>query len=321
MIDDEAARPPLATLDQENAGLRARLDACNAELQRSNAELAEARTRLQEMQHQLVAQEKLASLGALTAGIAHELQNPLNFVNNFSELSTRLTRELEESLRGLASRLDARSVEDVLELLEDLRQNSQRINTHGKRASDIIKTMLRHSRRSEGTRSRSDLNTLIRDSLNLAVPGLRSRPGGASVVTESELDPAVGIVELVASDISRLFINILENAFYACVQKQQEAPSGFVPCIQVRTGRVGDKVELRVRDNGSGIPEHIREKLFHPFFTTKPAGVGTGLGLALCHEIVQEHQGEIRVESEPGEYAEFIITLPSSGSSTSGAAA
>jgi signal transduction histidine kinase len=182
--------------------------------------------------------------------------------------------------------------------------------------------MLRHSRRSEGTRSRADLNTLVCESLNLAVQGLRSRSGGVHVQTETDLDTAVGTVELVASDISRLFINILENAFYAVVQKQPQASDGFTPRVHVRTRRLGDRVELRVRDNGAGIPEPIREKLFHPFFTTKPAGVGTGLGLSLCHDIVREHQGEIRVESEPGEYAEFIITLPAPvATSPSGAAA
>ncbi|MFP2906880.1 sensor histidine kinase, partial [Pyxidicoccus sp. 3LFB2] len=311
-----------ASLEDYSRTLERRVEERTTEIQRKNAELAETLSRLQEMQRQLVAQEKLASLGALTAGIAHELQNPLNFVNNFSDLSMRLARELEESLRALAGTLEGPAIEDVLELLEDLRQNSQRINTHGRRASDIIKTMLRHSRRSEGTRSRADLNVLVRDSFNLAVQGLRSRPGGASVRMESELDAAVGTVELVASDISRLFINILENAFYAAVQKQQQVGGGFVPRIDVSTRRLGDKVELRVRDNGSGIPEDIREKLFHPFFTTKPAGVGTGLGLSLCHDIVQEHQGEIRVESTPGEYAEFIITLPAPiAASPSGAAA
>ncbi|QSQ25725.1 AAA family ATPase [Pyxidicoccus parkwayensis] len=310
-----------ASLEDYSRTLERRVEERTTEIQRKNAELAETLTRLQEMQRQLVAQEKLASLGALTAGIAHELQNPLNFVNNFSDLSTRLAGELEESLRGLSGSLDASAMRDVMELLEDLRQNSQRIHTHGKRASDIIKTMLRHSRRSEGTRTRADLNTLVRDSLGLAVQGLRSRSGGASVETQSELDPAVGSVELVASDISRLLINILENAFYATVQKQQAGGAGYTPHVAVRTKRLGDKVELRVRDNGSGIPEHVREKLFHPFFTTKPAGVGTGLGLSLVHDIVQEHQGDIRVESTPGEYAEFIITLPAPIASKSGAAA
>jgi len=311
-----------ASLEDYSRTLERRVEERTTEIQRKNAELAETLTRLQEMQRQLVAQEKLASLGALTAGIAHELQNPLNFVNNFSDLSTRLSRELEEALRALASKLDGPAMEDVLELLEDLRQNSQRINTHGRRASDIIKAMLRHSRRSEGTRSRADLNTLVCESLNLAVQGLRSRSGGVHVQTETDLDTAVGTVELVASDISRLFINILENAFYAVVQKQPQASDGFTPRVHVRTRRLGDRVELRVRDNGAGIPEPIREKLFHPFFTTKPAGVGTGLGLSLCHDIVREHQGEIRVESEPGEYAEFIITLPAPvATSPSGAAA
>jgi predicted ATPase/signal transduction histidine kinase len=299
-----------ASLEDYSRTLERRVEERTTEIQRKNAELAETLTRLQEMQRQLVAQEKLASLGALTAGIAHELQNPLNFVNNFSVLSTRLAGELEDSLKGVAGKVDGLVLEDVLELLEDLRQNSQRIHSHGKRASDIIKTMLRHSRRSEGTRTRADFNTLVRESLNLAVQGLRTRPGGASVQTETELDAAVGSVELVASDISRLFINILENAFYAAQQKQPQAGPGFTPCVQVRTRRLGDKVELRIRDNGPGIPDSIREKLFHPFFTTKPAGVGTGLGLSLVHDIVQEHQGEIRVESTPGEYAEFIITLP-----------
>jgi signal transduction histidine kinase len=292
------------------AALERRAEERTAEARRQGAELAEARTRLEALQQQLVTQEKLASLGALTAGIAHELQNPLNFVTNFSNLSSRLAGELEESLRGQAGKLDAQAMEDVLELLEDLRQNSQRINTHGLRASEIIKTMLRHSRRSEGTRSKTDLNTLVRESVNLAVQGLRSRSGGSSLKSESDLDPAVGTVELVASDISRLLINLLDNAFYAMAQKQQQAGPGFTPCIQVRTHRDGETVQLRLRDNGPGIPEHIREKLFNPFFTTKPAGVGTGLGLSLCHDIIEEHQGEIRVESQPGEYAEFIITLP-----------
>ncbi|MBZ4419938.1 sensor histidine kinase [Myxococcus sp. RHSTA-1-4] len=293
--------------------LERRVEELSSELRRKDVELEEARTRLNELQQQLMAQEKLATLGSLTAGIAHELQNPLNFVNNFSDLSCRLAGELDESIRGLAGKLDAQALEDVLELLEDLRQNAQRIHTHGKRASDIIRAMLRHSRRSEGTRSKADFNALIRESLNLAVQGLRSRAGGASVETQSDLDPAVGTVELVASDISRLLINIVDNAFYATAQKQQQAGAGFVPRVHVLTRRHGDTVELHIRDNGPGIPEPIREKLFHPFFTTKPAGVGTGLGLALCHDIVQEHQGAIRVESVPGESTAFIITLPAPG--------
>lgn len=290
--------------------LQRRVEELTSALQRRDAELAEANTRLQELRQQLMAQEKLATLGSLTAGIAHELQNPLNFVNNFSNLSCRLAEELEESLRGLAGTRDAEALADVLELLEDLKQNSQRIHTHGKRASDVIRTMLRHSRRSEGTRSKVDLNALIHESLGLAVQGLRSRAGAARVETESDLDPAVGIVELVASDISRLLINLVDNAFYATVQQQQQAGPDFVPRVQVRTRRDGRTVTLHVRDNGPGIPKDIREKLFHPFFTTKPAGVGTGLGLALCQDIVQEHHGEIRVESEPGASTEFIITLP-----------
>jgi signal transduction histidine kinase len=279
-------------------------------LARAYLEETRACARVLELEHQLVEQEKLATLGSLTAGIVHELQNPLNFVNNFSELSTRLTGELEDALRAAAERLDAQVREDMLELVADLRQNAQRIHTHGRRATDIIRTMLRHARRSEGTRSKTDFNALIRDSMNLAVQGLRGKPGAASVRAESELAPDVGIVELAANDISRVLINLLDNAFYATVQKRQQAGAGFSPLIHVRTRRQGDTVELRVRDNGSGIPEHIREKLFLPFFTTKPSGVGTGLGLSLCHDIVQEHHGDIRVESAPGEYTEFIITLP-----------
>ncbi|WNZ65996.1 ATP-binding protein [Myxococcus sp. MxC21-1] len=299
-----------ASLEEYSRTLERRVEERTAEIQHKNAELAETLTRLQEMQRQLVAQEKLASLGALTAGIAHELQNPLNFVNNFSNLSSRLAGELEETLKGMADRLDSEAREDVLETLQDLKQNAQRIHSHGTRASDIIKTMLRHSRKSEGTRSKSDLNLLVRESVNLAVQGLRSRPGGASVKMETTLDPTVGIVELVASDISRMLTNILDNAFYAAAQHQQQAGAGFTPQVHLSTRRVGSKVELRIRDNGPGIPEDLREKLFHPFFTTKPAGVGTGLGLSLCHDIVQEHQGDLRVESAPGAGAEFIVTLP-----------
>jgi len=299
-----------ASLEEYSRTLERRVEERTAEIQHKNAELAETLTRLQDMQRQLVAQEKLASLGALTAGIAHELQNPLNFVNNFSDLSSRLAGELEQTLGGNADRLDAEMREDVLETLQDLRQNAQRIHTHGRRASDIIKMMLRHSRKSEGTRSKTDLNLLVRDSMNLAVQGLRSRPGAASVKTETSLDPSVGIVELVASDISRLVINILDNAFHATAQRRQQLGEDFTPHVHLHTRRLGNKVELRIRDNGPGIPEDIRDKLFHPFFTTKPAGTGTGLGLSLCHDIVQEHQGDLRVESEPGAGAEFVITLP-----------
>ncbi|AKQ65930.1 Two-component sensor histidine kinase [Myxococcus hansupus] len=299
-----------ASLEEYSRTLERRVEERTAEIQHKNAELATTLTQLRDTQRQLVAQEKLASLGALTAGIAHELQNPLNFVNNFSDLSSRLAGELEQTLHGKVEQLDSETREDVLETLQDLKQNAQRIHSHGKRASDIIKTMLRHSRKSEGTRSKADLNLLVRDSMNLAVQGLRSRPGGATVKTETSLDPNVGFVELVASDISRMLTNILDNAFYATAQHQQQASAGFTPRVHLSTRRVGNKVELRVRDNGPGIPEAIREKLFHPFFTTKPAGVGTGLGLSLCHDIVQEHQGDIRVESPADAGAEFIITLP-----------
>ncbi|GHG76540.1 serine/threonine protein kinase [Comamonas sp. KCTC 72670] len=300
-----------ASLEEYSRTLERRVEERTAEIQHKNAELATTLHQLRDTQRQLIAQEKLASLGALTAGIAHELQNPLNFVNNFSVLSSRLAGELEQTLQGKVAQLDSETREDVLETLQDLRQNAQRIHSHGKRASDIIKTMLRHSRKSEGTRSKADLNLLVRDSVNLVVQGLRSRPGGgAPVRTETSLDPHVGFVELVASDISRMLTNILDNAFYATAQHQQQAGPGFTPQVHLSTRRVGNTVELRVRDNGPGIPEAIREKLFHPFFTTKPAGVGTGLGLSLCHDIVQEHQGDIRVESPEGAGAEFIVTLP-----------
>nr|BDT34367.1 trifunctional serine/threonine-protein kinase/ATP-binding protein/sensor histidine kinase [Myxococcus sp. MH1] len=300
-----------ASLEEYSHTLERRVDERTAELQSKNVELAETLTRIQEMQRQLVAQEKLASLGALTAGIAHELQNPLNFVNNFSELSTRLAAELDTTLRAQTGKLESTTAEDILETLEDLKQNARRIQTHGRRASDIIKTMLRHSRRSEGSRTRVDLNMLIRDSVNLAVQGLRVREGAAAVETDTELDPRVGTVEVVAGDISRLIINILDNAFYATLAKRRGEGDAFTPRILVSTRRLAARVELRVRDNGPGIPLEIREKLFDPFFTTKPAGSGTGLGLSLVHDIVQEHQGEIRVESVMGEYSEFVISLPS----------
>ncbi|MCE9670289.1 ATP-binding protein [Myxococcus stipitatus] len=310
-----------ASLEEYSHTLERRVEERTVELQTKNVELADTLTRIQEMQRQLVAQEKLASLGALTAGIAHELQNPLNFVNNFSELSVRLAGELGTTLQGLSGKLAPQTEEEVLEVLEDLKQNSQRIQSHGRRASDIIKTMLRHSRRSEGSRSRADLNLLIRDSVNLAVQGLRARQGASTVQTESDLDPGVGTVEVVAGDISRLLINILDNAFYATVQKQKGLGADYIPNIRVSTRRVGERVELRVRDNGPGIPAEIRGRLFDPFFTTKPAGSGTGLGLSLCHDIVQEHQGEIRVESTLGESTEFIISLPATRVPSAGAAA
>ena len=271
--------------------------------------------RLQKMQEQLVVQEKLASLGALTAGIAHEIKNPLNFVNNFAELSMELAGELQQSLESQRDRLDPMVYDDLTGLAADLVLNARKINDHGRRADSIIRGMLLHSRGHSGERQDTDINAVLEEYVNLSYHGIRAQDSSFNVTLERNYDPTVGTVLAVPQDISRVFLNIVNNACYATHERKQQADTrgeqGYAPTLQVTTRNLGDVVEVRIRDNGNGIPPEIRDRIFNPFFTTKPTGLGTGLGLSISHDIiVQQHHGQLEVNSEPGRFTEFIVRLP-----------
>jgi signal transduction histidine kinase len=295
-----------AELAENNRTLEERVGARTGELQQKNDELARALKRLRDTQKQLVTQEKLASLGSLTAGIAHEIKNPLNFVNNFAHLSVGLAEELDGLLT--ASRA---APEETAELLTTLRQNVSKIHEHGLRANRIIDGMLMHSRSASDERVSADLNSLVAESVNLAYHGMRGKVPDFQLTIDAEYDPAVGAVQMVVSDISRALINVINNACYAVQEKRRVRGLDFVPRLSVRTTDRGERVEVRVRDNGTGIAGPVLVKVFNPFFTTKPPGDGTGLGLSISHDIiVGRHQGEIRLNSVEGEYAEAVIELP-----------
>jgi signal transduction histidine kinase/ligand-binding sensor domain-containing protein len=271
--------------------------------------------RLQKMQEQLVVQEKLASLGALTAGIAHEIKNPLNFVNNFAELSMELAGELQQSLEGQRDRLDPMVYDDLTGLAADLVLNARKINDHGRRADSIIRGMLLHSRGHSGERQDTDINAVLEEYVNLSYHGIRAQDSSFNVTLERNYDPTLGTVFAVPQDISRVFLNIVNNACYATHERKRQADAsgeqGYAPTLQVTTRNLGDVVEVRIRDNGNGIPPEIRDRIFNPFFTTKPTGLGTGLGLSISHDIiVQQHHGQLEVNSEPGRFTEFIVRLP-----------
>ena len=270
-----------------------------------------ANTDLKEAQTQLVQAEKMASLGQLTAGIAHEIKNPLNFINNFSEISVDLSRELLEELEQNKDKIDEKSFSYIKEILADIDHNVKKINEHGKRADSIVKGMLLHSRGKSGERQMTNLNDLLHEYLNLAYHGFRAQDSTFNIKMETEFDKDIGSISVVPQNLSRVFLNIFNNGCYSVHEKKKERRDGFDPILRVATHNLGDKVEIRIRDNGKGIPQDILDKIFNPFFTTKPTGKGTGLGLSLSYDIiVQEHKGELRVESEPGEFAEFIITIP-----------
>jgi signal transduction histidine kinase len=274
---------------------------------RQTRELELALQQLRATQDQLIVQEKLAELGALTAGIAHEIKNPLNFVMNFSQLSGQLLEELRAALQE-------RNTPEITDILDLLGQNLTRIREHGARADAIVRDMLLHSRGHSAERQPTDLNALVSQYVHLAYQGLRAQDAGFNVVIHEEYDPAVGLVSVMPQELSRVIVNIAGNACYAAHEKTKSAPVGFAPTLRVWTKHLGREVEIHFRDNGPGIPAAIREKIFHPFFTTKPAGTGTGLGLSMSHDIVvRGHRGELRLETEEGGFAEFIIRLPRGG--------
>ncbi len=301
----------IADLEEHGRTLERKVEERTHELSDKNTALEHTLARLQATQQQLVVQEKLASLGALTAGIAHEIKNPLNFVNNFAELSIGLVDELRAELDKHRDQVAAADLEYLDEVLGDLQQNADKIREHGKRADGIVRAMLQHSRGASAERLPTDLNALLAEYVNLAYHGLRAQDPSFNVSIESAYDPAVGSVDVVPQDISRAFLNIVNNACYATNEKRKALGDHFSPTVRVQTKDLGDRVEIRIRDNGPGIPAAVRDKIFNPFFTTKPPGQGTGLGLSITHEIVvQQHKGELRVESEEGSHTECIIVLP-----------
>ncbi|RQW06673.1 GHKL domain-containing protein, partial [candidate division KSB1 bacterium] len=261
---------------------------------------------LKTTQEKLVTQSKLAALGALTAGIAHEIKNPLNFVNNFAELSRELYQELEQELAR-----DPADQATIVEILNTLKQNADKINEHGKRADSIVRSMLQHSRGKAGERQLTDINAMLEEDINLAYHGMRAQDNSFNIKIETDFDSSIGKVEVVPQDISRVFLNIINNGCYEAHRKKMEQNGSFSPTLTVRTRNLKERVEIRIHDNGNGISEAVRDKLFMPFFTTKPAGQGTGLGLSISYDIVVHgHNGQISFETKEGQFTEFVITIP-----------
>jgi signal transduction histidine kinase len=279
------------------------------ELRKRTEELSQSLDDLRTAQDRLIQTEKLASLGQLTAGIAHEIKNPLNFVNNFSALSTELIDELNDVLKSAG--IDGKMREEIDELTHMLKGNLEKVVQHGKRADSIVKNMLLHSREGSGERRPADINAIVEESLNLAYHGARAEKSGFNITLKRDLDPAAGMIELYPQEIMRVLLNLISNGFYAATKRKESAGDGFEPTLSAATKSLGSKVEIRIRDNGAGIQKEVKERMFNPFFTTKPAGEGTGLGLSMSHDIVvKQHGGKIDVDTEPGAFAEFIITLP-----------
>ena len=275
----------------------------NVQKRSANKLLAGNLAELKSMQSQLIQSEKMASLGELTAGIAHEIQNPLNFVNNFSELS----RELIDELKNQKERLN---VEEQEEILNDIDTNLEKIHIHGKRADAIVKGMLQHSRTSSGQKEATDINALCDEYLRLAYHGLRAKDSSINATLQTGFDDRIEMVNVIPQDMGRVIMNLLTNAFYAVNEKKKQQPGNYEPTVFIGTKKINNRVEIRVTDNGNGIPKSIVDKIFQPFFTTKPTGQGTGLGLSLSYDIVKAHQGELMVETNEGGKTTFIIQLP-----------
>jgi signal transduction histidine kinase len=285
------------------------------QVQERTWELSQSLDDLRTAQDRLIQTEKLASLGQLTAGIAHEIKNPLNFVNNFSALSAELTDELNDLLKR--AELTGQMQEEVGELTKLLKDNLEKVVQHGKRADSIVKNMLLHSREGSGEQRPADINALVEESLNLAYHGARAERAGFTVTLERDFDASAGTAELFPQEITRALLNLISNGFYAAGKRKTEnGGPGFEPTLLAATRNLGNAVEIRIRDNGTGIPPEVKEKMFNPFFTTKPAGEGTGLGLSMTYDIVvKQHGGRIDVTTEPGQFTEFTIVLPRVGNS------
>ena len=282
------------------------------EVQGRTRELAASLEELRSTQDRLVQTQKLASLGQLTAGIAHEIKNPLNFVNNFSAVSGELIDDLQDALKGIS--LDNKMRAEIDDLTKTLRGNLEKVVQHGKRADGIVKNMLLHSREGSGEHRVVDINSLVEESLNLAYHGARAEKQGFNITLERSFDAGAGEVDLFPQEITRVLLNLIGNGFYAAAKRKAETGDGYEPMLTAATRSLGDSVEICIRDNGTGIPPDVKEKIFNPFFTTKPAGEGTGLGLSLSHDIVvKQHGGSIEVDTRPGEFTEFRVILPRVG--------
>jgi signal transduction histidine kinase len=275
----------------------------NRQKQKTNKVLEGTLTNLKSTQSQLIQSEKMASLGELTAGIAHEIQNPLNFVNNFSEVNEELLTEMKNDL-------DHGKIEDAKVLANNAIENQKKINHHGKRADAIVKNMLQHSRIGSNKKESTDINALADEYFRLSYHGLRAKDKGFNTEIKTDFDQSIGKIDIIPQDIGRVILNLVTNAFYAVTEKKNQNSNGYVPTVSVSTKKANGKVEIKVKDNGNGIPQKVVDKIFQPFFTTKPTGQGTGLGLSLSYDIIKAHGGEIKVETKEDEGAEFIIQLP-----------
>jgi signal transduction histidine kinase len=275
----------------------------NKQKQKDKETIEQTYQDLQSTQSQLIQSEKMASLGELTAGIAHEIQNPLNFVNNFSEVNTELVDELQQEL-------STGNMQQAKSLANDIKENEQKINHHGKRADAIVKGMLQHSRSNNGLKELTDINALADEYLRLAYHGLRAKDKSFNATMKTDFDSSIGKINVVPQDIGRVILNLITNAFYVVYEKKKQINGTFEPTVFVSTNKSNGMVGIKVKDNGNGIPGKILDKIFQPFFTTKPTGQGTGLGLSLSYDIVKAHGGELKVNTVEGEGTEFIILLP-----------
>ena len=283
-------------------------------------ELSRSLENLRAAQDRLIQTEKLASLGQLTAGIAHEIKNPLNFVNNFAALSSELLGELRDSLQ--VAPFEEKQRAEIAELTTTLEGNLEKVMQHGRRADSIVRNMLLHSRQGSGEHRPADINALVEESLNLAYHGARAEKQGFEITLEKSLDPEAGEVDLFPQEIARAILNLISNGFHATAKRRAEVNGPYEPTLSAATRNLGHSVEIRIRDNGTGISPEIREQIFNPFFTTKPAGEGTGLGLSLSHDIiVKQHAGTIEVDTVLGQFTEFRIVLPRGGASLGAEAA
>ena len=282
------------------------------QVQQRTRELSKSLDDLRTAQDRLIQTEKLASLGQLTAGIAHEIKNPLNFVNNFSALSAEMVEEMKDALSDV--NLGKNKREELDEITQMLKNNLEKVVQHGKRADSIVKNMLLHSRQGSGEHRSVDINAIVDESLNLAYHGARAEQKGFNVTLQRNFDSAVGMAVVYPQEITRVLLNLISNGFYATTKRQIEVGDGFEPTLTATTRNLGDTIEICIRDNGTGIPTEVKAKIFNPFFTTKPAGEGTGLGLSMSHDIiVKQHGGTIDVDTAPGAFTEFRIVLPRAG--------
>jgi signal transduction histidine kinase len=294
VIHWHASKPEAVTSEEDTFGLeewKTKNEALEKKVAEKTAQLQQSLNDLKATQAQLIQSEKMASLGELTAGIAHEIQNPLNFVNNFSEVSIELLNEMEEAI--LKSDRD-----EINAISTDIKQNLEKINHHGKRADAIVRGMLQHSQSSTGKKEPTDINALCDEYLRLSYHGLRAKDKSFNATIKTDFDNSIGSIKIIPQDIGRVILNLLTNAFYVVNEKKQQKIEGYEPTVSISTKKSVDKIEIRVSDNGNGIPQKVLDKIFQPFFTTKPTGQGTGLGLSLSYDIVKAHGGELKVETK-----------------------